>query len=82
MNYNNKGGVIVGKVSLQKVSLQDNFQATKDGESYCFSAQSDRQAWYLAYAWSDGELLDSLCEIDEIGNPVRVLLEEEKSHEI
>ena len=72
----------MGKVSLQKVSLQDNFQATKDGESYCFSAQSDRQAWYLAYAWSDGELLDSLCEIDEIGNPVRVLLEEEKSHEI
>ena len=72
----------MGKVSLQKVSLQDNFQATKDGESYCFSAQSDRQAWYLAYAWSDGELLDSLCEIDEIGNPVQLLLEEEKSHEI
>ena len=77
MNYNNKGGVIVGKVSLP-----DNFQATKDGESYCFRAQSDRQAWYLAYEWSDGELLDSLCEIDEIGNPVQLLLEEEKSHEI
>ena len=62
---------------LGKMTFQNNYRATLDGEEYDFHAVSDRQAWYLAYQWADDELVDSLCEIDAQGNPVRELLEKE-----
>lgn len=64
-------------MDLGKVAFQDNYRATLDGEEYTFYAVTDRQAWYLAYQWADGELVDSLCEIDAQGNAIRELLEEE-----
>lgn len=60
---------------MGKVQLNDNFRATSDGNEYYFRADTDRQAWYLAFEWSQGELLDSLEEIDESGYVVRNLLE-------
>lgn len=62
---------------MGKVQLHDNYKATLGDEEFSFSATTDRQAWYLAYEWSKGDLLDSLEEIDEYGNTVRELLEKE-----
>lgn len=59
---------------LGKVALPDNFKATKDSEEFFFRADTDRQAWYLAYEWSEGELLDTLEEIDEYGQCIRTLM--------
>lgn len=61
---------------MGKIKMNDNYKATIDGEEYTFSAVSDRQAWYLAFEWTGGELPDSLEEIDESGRTVRSLLEE------
>lgn len=63
---------------MGKVEIKDNYRASLDGEEYTFNALTDRQAWYLAYEWSEGELLDTLEEIDEYGNTVRVLLNDRK----
>lgn len=60
---------------MGKISLPDNFKAVLDDEVYCFRADTDRQAWFLAYQWSEGELLDSLEEINEYGQAVRTLME-------
>lgn len=61
---------------MGKISLPDNYKATRDEEVHYFRAQSDRQAWYQAYEWADGELIDSLCEIDENQTPIRYLMED------
>lgn len=60
---------------MGKITLPDNFLATCDGEEYKFRADTDRQAWYLAYEYFDAECLDSLVEIDEYGVPIRELLD-------
>ena len=62
---------------MGKIKIPDNYRAVLDGEEYTFHAETDRQAWFLAYQWADDELVDSLCEIDEQGNEVRELLEKE-----
>lgn len=59
---------------MGRVSLPDNYRATLDGEEYVFRADTDRQAWFLAFEWSCSDLLDSLEEIDEFGQCVRTLL--------
>lgn len=61
---------------MGKITIPDNYKATYEGEEYTFNAVSDRQAWYLAYEWTGGELLDSLEEIDQNGQSVRSLMEE------
>lgn len=62
---------------MGRVQLSDNFRATVGSEEYTYQASTDRQAWYLAYEWSKGELLDALEEIDSSGNVIRQLLSEE-----
>ena len=60
---------------MGRVKITDNYRATLDGEEYTFHAETDRQAWYMAYQWADDELVDSLVEIDAQGNEIRELLE-------
>lgn len=67
---------------MGKQTIRNNYRAECCGDSAEFYAVTDRQAWYLAYEWSDGELLDSLCEIDEYGNAIRPLMEGEDVHGI
>lgn len=62
---------------MGKVQITDNYKAVLGDEEYTFYAVSDRQAWYSAYEWSDGELVDELYEIDALGNEIRTLLDEE-----
>ena len=63
---------------MGKIEFFDNYKAVSAGDEYTLNAVSDRQAWYMAYEWTDGELLDALYEIDKYGAPVRTLMEEDE----
>lgn len=55
----------------------NNYRAVSDGEEYEFHAVSVRQAWYLAYEYFNGEVLDYLAEIDRQGVEVNIILDQE-----
>ena len=61
---------------MGRVALNDNYRCSLDGNVHTFRAVSDRQAFYMAYDLLDGELADSLVEIDDYGMVVRELIEE------
>lgn len=61
---------------MGRVSLYDNYQFILDGRMQSFYASSVRQAWYLMFELSEGEIPDVFLEIDEHQRVVKDLLDE------
>lgn len=70
----------MGKISAEQLEQHehDNYRASYDGEEYTYRAVSVRQAWYLAFQHFGDECLDTLVEIDPLGNVVEVHLDKEE----
>lgn len=69
----------MGKLSSKDLDEKfwNNYRARYEGEQYEYHAVSIRQAWYLAFEHFGDECLDYLAEIDEDGDVVGVILDEE-----
>lgn len=70
----------MGRITNEELieACPNNYRASFEGEEYEYYAVSVRQAWYLAFQHFGDECLTSLCEIDEYGEVVDVLLDKEE----
>lgn len=62
---------------MGKIKIENNYRVKIDGLETDFYAVSVRQAWYTAYELSSGEMIQALYQIDNQGNIVDCLMEEE-----